>query len=62
MASDVKKSYEETMADIEQEQDVQNALTEAGFEVLARYDDYRTEPVDDKTQRIVYVCKKVAEK
>lgn len=38
------------------------ALEEAGFEVLARYDDYRTEPVDDKTQRIVYVCKKAAEK
>ena len=34
------------------------ALFDAGFEILARYDDYTEKEINDKTQRIVYVCRK----
>ena len=36
------------------------ALEEAGFEILDRLDDYTDLSINEKTQRIVYVCRKTA--
>ena len=33
-------------------------LGKNGFKVLEKYDDFTLNPVNDKTQRIVYVCRK----
>ena len=38
---------------------IRRLLDDAGFEVLDSFDDYTDNPVSDKTQRIVYVCRKV---
>lgn len=38
---------------------IEKCLEEAGMQVLAEYDDYTDKPVNDKTQRIVFVAKKV---
>lgn len=38
---------------------IEDALKQAGFEILDRYDDYTDKKPDDRTERIVYVCKKV---
>ncbi len=39
--------------------DVLQALEKCGFEVLSTYDDYSNNPVNDKTQRLVVVAKKI---
>ena len=33
-------------------------LERAGFDILAVYDDYTDEPIGDKTERMVFVCKR----
>ncbi|MBO6141621.1 MAG: class I SAM-dependent methyltransferase [Ruminococcus sp.] len=38
---------------------IRGLLDKAGFEVLDSFDDYTDTPVSEKTQRIVYVCRKV---
>lgn len=37
---------------------IEQALIDAGFEILDSFDDYTDKPVTETTQRIVYVCKK----
>ena len=37
---------------------IEGALADAGFEILDRFDDYTEKQINDKTQRIVYVCRK----
>ena len=39
---------------------ISTALEEAGFEILDRLDDYTDLSINEKTQRIVYVCRKMA--
>lgn len=41
------------------ESEIDKLLDEAGFEILAKYDGYTDEPVNEKTERIVYAAKKV---
>ena len=43
-----------------EEAEIDRLLNETGFEILAKYDDYSDRPVNDKTQRIVYVTKKIS--
>ena len=51
--------YQESFKEIAfYEETTDKALEEAGFEILAKYDDYTDKPVTYCTQRIVYVCKK----
>lgn len=41
------------------EKEIDKMLHNAGFEVLAKYDGYEDKPVSEKTERIVYVVKKI---
>lgn len=41
-----------------EEAEVDRLLEKTGFDILAKYDGYTDEPVNEKTQRIVYVAKK----
>lgn len=51
--------YQESFKEIAFEESViDDLLQDAGFEILAKYDDYTDKPVCDTTQRIVYVAKK----
>lgn len=43
-----------------EEAEIDRLLKETGFEILAKYDDYSDRPVNEKTQRIVYVTKKIS--
>lgn len=43
-----------------EEAEIDRLLKETGFEILAKYDDYSDRPVNAKTQRIVYVTKKIS--
>ena len=40
---------------------IRGLLDKAGFEVLDSFDDYTDKKPTDTTQRIVYVCKKIAD-
>ena len=52
--------YQESFKEIAlSEQEIDDMLCEAGFEILAKYDGYEDKPVSDKTERIVYVAKKI---
>ena len=42
-----------------EEQEIDRMLLDAGFEILAKYDGYEDKSVSDKTERIVYVAKKI---
>ena len=37
---------------------VENSLIKNGFEVIGKYDDFSLEKVNNKTQRVLWVCKK----
>ena len=39
--------------------DIDNALIETGFEILAHYDDDSFNPPNDNSQRIVIVARKI---
>lgn len=43
-----------------EEAEIDRLLKETGFEILAKYNDYSDRPVNEKTQRIVYVTKKIS--
>lgn len=43
-----------------EEAEIDRLLKETGFEILAKYDDYSDKSVNEKTQRIVYVTKKIS--
>jgi hypothetical protein len=47
----IEKAYETS--------DIDNALIEAGFEILAHYDDDSFNPPNDNSQRIVIVARKI---
>ena len=52
--------YQENFREIAlSEQEIETMLADSGFEVLAKYDDYTEKPVTEKTQRIVYVARKL---
>lgn len=52
--------YQESFKEIALEESViDEMLKQSGFEILAKYDGYTDNPVCDKTQRIVYVAKKL---
>ena len=54
--------FSESFKEIAFESDViEGALKDAGFEILDRFDDYTDKKPTDTTQRIVYVCKKIAD-
>lgn len=43
-----------------EEAEIDRLLKETGFEILEKYDDYSDKSVNEKTQRIVYVTKKIS--
>lgn len=52
--------FQENFKEIAMDEAVVDGLLEqTGFEILAKYDDYTDNPVSEKTQRIVYVARKV---
>ncbi len=52
--------YSEDFSEIAPEQEIiDRFLTEAGFTVAAHFDEDSTDPVHDKTQRIIYVAQKL---
>lgn len=53
--------YEENFKEIAlSEKDIEEMLAKSGFEVLGKYNDYTYEPINNKTERIVYVAKKIS--
>lgn len=52
--------YQENFKEIAfSEGEIDGMLKKAGFEILAKYDEYTDDPIEDKTQRIVYVARKI---
>ena len=39
------------------DEEITKALTENGFEIIEKFDDFTYECVNDKSERIMYVCK-----
>lgn len=52
--------YQENFREIAiEEAEIDRIIDETGFEILGKYDGYTDNPINDKTQRIVYVVRKV---
>ncbi len=51
-----KESFTEIALD---ESEIDSMLAETGFEILGKYDEYTEKAVSEKTQRIVYVTRKI---